>query len=175
LIVKLSRWLPPNKSLGEFVTDLGPGQVVGRQVLASPCLGEIQICMVERKENLEIKIVRARNLSKKPGAKCYPAPYVKVYLLDGKSCLAKAKTAVATRTPEPRFDQHLIFTAPYGGKMLQITVMGDYGRMERRSIIGMAIIRLSSLDLSHSVEGWYKLFPTSAVIGPDQVKKEDPT
>lgn len=40
--------------------------------------------------------------------------------MDGKHCVAKAKTNVAARTAEPRFDQHLIFTEPFRGRFLQV-------------------------------------------------------
>jgi len=48
------------------------------------------------------------------------APYVKVYLMEGKSCIAKAKTDVAARIPEPSFDQHLIFNEKIQGRYLQV-------------------------------------------------------
>ncbi len=52
--------------------DLGPGQVVGRQVLASPCLGEIQIGLADKRGTLELEIVRGRNLAFKQAAKNSP-------------------------------------------------------------------------------------------------------
>jgi len=68
-----SSWLPKiavDGCLGEFVPGLGPGQVVGRQVLASPCMGEVQLRLADKgAEGLEVQVVRARNLFKKPGAK----------------------------------------------------------------------------------------------------------
>lgn len=73
------RWLPiipPEGSLGEFISSLGPGQVVGRQVLASPCLGEIQMNISVKGGDLEVKVIRARNLVKKPGAKYNPGTSV---------------------------------------------------------------------------------------------------
>ncbi|KRX84536.1 Rab-3-interacting molecule unc-10 [Trichinella sp. T6] len=145
-------------SIGEFVDGLGPGQVVGRQAVASPCLGEIQISLYERRSNLEVRIIRARHLNRKPGSKFYPSPYVKVYLCDEKSVVAKAKTGLAARTPEPRFDQLLIFTEAYHNRLLQVILVGDYGRIERKSVIGLAMIRLSNLDLKKPIEGWYKLY-----------------
>ncbi|CDW54667.1 regulating synaptic membrane exocytosis 2 [Trichuris trichiura] len=145
-------------SIGEFVEGLGPGQVVGRQAIASPCLGEIFLTISERNGNLEVKVVRAKHLARRTGSKFYPSPYVKVYLCNEKSVVAKAKTGLAARTPEPRFDQLLIFTEPYQNRLLQVTVVGDYGRMERKSLIGVAMIKLGHLDLSKSVEGWYKLY-----------------
>ena len=49
------------------------------------------------------------------------APYVKVYLVSGKRCLAKAKTATARRTLDPLYQQQLSFSVPYTGCVLQVT------------------------------------------------------
>uniref|UniRef100_A0A5S6QYQ2 Rab-3-interacting molecule unc-10 n=1 Tax=Trichuris muris TaxID=70415 RepID=A0A5S6QYQ2_TRIMR len=145
-------------SIGEFVEGLGPGQVIGRQAIASPCLGEILLTLCDRNGNLEVKVVRAKHLTRRTGSKFYPSPYVKVYLCNEKSVVAKAKTGLAARNPEPRFDQLLIFTESYQNRLLQVIVVGDYGRMERKSLIGVATIKLANLDLSKPVEGWYKLY-----------------
>uniref|UniRef100_A0A1I7TWK2 C2 domain-containing protein n=1 Tax=Caenorhabditis tropicalis TaxID=1561998 RepID=A0A1I7TWK2_9PELO len=104
-------WLPvlADGPLGSFVDNLGPGQVVGRQVLASPVLGEIQIALMAGRSGIDVEIIKAKNLVVKPGVKVCPAPYVKVYLMEGKQCVAKAKTAAATKTTSPLFQQHLIF------------------------------------------------------------------
>lgn len=48
------------------------------------------------------------------------APYVKVYLVNGKKCIAKAKTSAARRTLEPLYQQHLFFREPYQGCILQV-------------------------------------------------------
>lgn len=62
----------PEGQLGSFVDNLGPGQVVGRQVLASPVLGEIQIAIMYGRSSLDVEIVRARGLVVKSGAKMSP-------------------------------------------------------------------------------------------------------
>jgi regulating synaptic membrane exocytosis protein 2 len=62
----------PEGQLGSFVDNLGPGQVVGRQVLASPILGEIQIAITYARATLDVEIVRARGLVVKSGAKISP-------------------------------------------------------------------------------------------------------
>lgn len=47
----------------------------------------------------------------------------------------------------------------------QVTVWGDYGRMEGRKVfMGLAQIMLDDLDLSNIVIGWYKLFGTSSLV-----------
>jgi regulating synaptic membrane exocytosis protein 2 len=66
----------PDGPLGDFIDDLGPGQVVGRQVLASPVLGEIQIGLGVKRGNLEVEIIRARNLMPRGGSKTPPGKYI---------------------------------------------------------------------------------------------------
>ncbi|VDK77661.1 unnamed protein product, partial [Litomosoides sigmodontis] len=162
--------------LGSFVESLGPGQVVGRQVLASPVLGEIQIGIATDRAGIDVEIIRAKNLVVKPGVKVNPAPYVKVYLLEGKQCIAKAKTRAIRRTTTPVFQQHIVFSETPRRKMLQITVMADYGRMERKSFMGIAQIRLDDLELSaEPMVGWYKLYHSSSLAGTGPVHKDSDT
>ncbi|CAJ0583524.1 unnamed protein product, partial [Mesorhabditis spiculigera] len=171
-------WLPimPDGPLGTFVDDLGPGQVVGRQVLASPVLGEIQIAIMATRSSIDVEVVRAKNLTTKPGSKINPAPYVKVYLMEGKQCIAKAKTNPSRKGTSLVFEQHLVFNDTAKGKMLQITVLGDYGRMERKGFMGIAQIRLDDLDLGpQPVIGWYKLFHSSSLAGTAPVRKDSET
>ena len=70
--------------LSEFIDGLGPGQLVGRQVLASPALGEIQLSLCDRRGNLEVEVIRARGLQCKPGSKVLPGKHLlilsKLYL-----------------------------------------------------------------------------------------------
>ncbi len=49
-----------------------------------------------------------------------PAPWVKVYLVSGKRCLAKAKTTTARRTLDPLYQQQLVFHEKYQGCVLQV-------------------------------------------------------
>ena len=110
-----------------------------------------------------------------------------MYLVSGKRCLAKAKTATARRTLDPLYQQQLSFSVLYQGcvlqvynenknqlifetrlillRMLQVTVWGDYGRIEGRKVfMGVAQILLDDLDLSNIVIGWYKLFGTASLV-----------
>lgn len=64
--------------MGSFVEGLGPGQLVGRQALASPNLGDIQLSICDRKGNIEVEVIRARSLQTKPGAKSLPGKKVSV-------------------------------------------------------------------------------------------------
>ncbi|XP_049325651.1 regulating synaptic membrane exocytosis protein 1 isoform X17 [Astyanax mexicanus] len=150
----------------DFLDGLGPAQLVGRQTLATPSIGDIQIGMVNKKGQLEVEVIRARGLIQKPGSKSLPAPYVKVYLLDNGAYVAKKKTKIARKTLEPLYQQTLQFEESPQGKVLQVIVWGDYGRMDHKSFMGVAQILLEELDLASNVIGWYKLFPPSSLVDP---------
>ncbi|TKS85210.1 Regulating synaptic membrane exocytosis protein 1 [Collichthys lucidus] len=124
--------LGADSQFSDFLDGLGPGQLVGRQTLATPAM----------------------------------APYVKVYLLDNGACKAKKKTKIARKTLEPLYQQHLLFDESPQGKVLQVIVWGDYGRLDHKCFMGVAQILLEELDLSSTVIGWYKLFPPSSLVDP---------
>ncbi|TRY55863.1 hypothetical protein DNTS_027375 [Danionella cerebrum] len=138
--------LSSDSQFSDFLDGLGPSQLVGRQTLATPPMGDIQIGMVEKKGALEVEVIRAKGLVGKPGSKALPAPYVKVYLLENGTCVAKKKTKVARKTLDPLYQQQLSFEETPGGKVLQIL--------------------LDDLDLSNMVIGWFKLFPPSSLVDP---------
>ena len=50
----------------------------------------------------------------------FPAPYVKVYLMKGKSCLAKAKTKSARKTLDPLYQSQITFEEDPSGKLIQV-------------------------------------------------------
>ncbi|XP_040210761.1 regulating synaptic membrane exocytosis protein 2 isoform X3 [Rana temporaria] len=158
--------LGSDSQFSDFLDGLGPAQLVGRQTLATPSMGDLQIGMMDKKGQLEVEIIRARGLVTKPGSKTLPAPYVKVYLLENGVCIAKKKTKVARKTLEPLYQQLLSFEDSPQGKVLQIIVWGDYGRMDHKSFMGVAQILLDELDLSNMVIGWFKLFPPSSLVDP---------
>ncbi|XP_034619337.1 regulating synaptic membrane exocytosis protein 2 isoform X9 [Trachemys scripta elegans] len=158
--------LASDSQFSDFLDGLGPAQLVGRQTLATPSMGDIQVGMMDKKGQLEVEIIRARGLVVKPGSKTLPAPYVKVYLLENGACIAKKKTKVARKTLEPLYQQLLSFEDSPQGKVLQIIVWGDYGRMDHKSFMGVAQILLDELDLSNMVIGWFKLFPPSSLVDP---------
>ncbi|CAD6991253.1 unnamed protein product [Ceratitis capitata] len=119
--------------------------------------------MCHQKGFLEVEVIRARGLQQKPTSKMLPAPYVKVYLVSGKRCIDKMKTSTARRTLDPLYQQQLVFKQPYQGCILQVTVWGDYGRIEKKVFMGVAQIMLDDLNLSNIVIGWYKLFGTTSL------------
>ncbi|XP_064020254.1 regulating synaptic membrane exocytosis protein 1 isoform X14 [Pogoniulus pusillus] len=158
--------LGADSQFSDFLDGLGPAQLVGRQTLATPAMGDIQIGMVDKKGQLEVEVIRARGLTQKPGSKSTPAPYVKVYLLENGACIAKKKTRIARKTLDPLYQQTLVFDDSPQGKVLQVIVWGDYGRMDHKCFMGVAQILLEELDLSSVVIGWYKLFPPSSLVDP---------
>ncbi|KAF3708531.1 Regulating synaptic membrane exocytosis protein 1 Rab-3-interacting molecule 1 [Channa argus] len=158
--------LGADSQFSDFLDGLGPGQLVGRQTLATPAMGDVQIGLMDKKGQLEVEVIRARGLTQKSGSKSLPAPYVKVYLLDNGSCKAKKKTKIARKTLEPLYQQHLLFEESPQGKVLQVIVWGDYGRLDHKCFMGVAQILLEELDLSSTVIGWYKLFPPSSLVDP---------
>ncbi|XP_018353863.1 PREDICTED: regulating synaptic membrane exocytosis protein 2 isoform X8 [Trachymyrmex septentrionalis] len=164
-------WSPSLRMAGDgqlrnFIEDLGPGQVVGRQALATHCLGEIQLSLSHTKGYLEVEVIRAKELKAKQGSKVIPASYVKLYLVNGKRCIEKAKTTTARKTLDPFYGSQLLaFKENCRGCILQVTVWGDYGRIEGKKVfMGIAQIVLDELNLNQMVIGWYKLFDTQALV-----------
>ncbi|KAG5265037.1 hypothetical protein AALO_G00260750 [Alosa alosa] len=129
-------------------------------------MGDVHVGVVDREGQLEVEINQARGLTPKPGSKNIPTTYVKVYVLENGACLAKKKTRVIKKSLDPSFQQSLLFDESPQGKVLQVIVWGDYGRMDTKCFMGMAQIMLEDLDLSSMVSGWYKLFPTSSLADP---------
>ncbi|XP_039522372.1 regulating synaptic membrane exocytosis protein 1-like isoform X7 [Pimephales promelas] len=158
--------LGADSQFSDFLDGLGPAQLVGRQTLATPAMGDVQIGLTNKKGQLEVEVIRARGLTPKPGSKSLPAPYVKVYLLENGACKAKKKTKIARKTLDPLYQQALLFEESPQGKVLQVIVWGDYGRMDHKCFMGVAQILLEELDLSSTVIGWYKLFPPSSLVDP---------
>lgn len=138
------RWSPSLRltgegQLAEFIEGLGPGQLVGRQVLGAPSLGDIQLSLCHQRGVLEVEIIRARGLQARSGSKVLPgailggmggglvdfgafaAPYVKVYLVCGKKCYAKAKTQQARRTLDPLYQKQVTFKENYTNCILQVS------------------------------------------------------
>ncbi|XP_053106833.1 regulating synaptic membrane exocytosis protein 4 isoform X1 [Hemicordylus capensis] len=150
----------------DFLGSMGPAQFVGRQTLATTSMGDVEIGLQERNGQLEVDIIQARGLTPKPGSKTLPAAYIKAYLLENGVCVAKKKTKVARKSLDPLYNQVLLFPESPQGKVLQVIVWGNYGRMERKHFMGVARVLLEELDLSTLAVGWYKLFPTSSMVDP---------
>ncbi|XP_043565928.1 regulating synaptic membrane exocytosis protein 4-like [Chiloscyllium plagiosum] len=150
----------------DFLDGMGPAQFVGRQTLATPSMGDVEIGILERNGQLEVEVIQARGLTPKPGTKSPPAAYIKLYLLENGTCVAKKKTKMARKSLDPLYQQILIFTENPQGKILQVIVWGNYGPMDRKYFMGVAQVLLEELDLSSAAVGWYKLFPTCSMVDP---------
>jgi len=64
----------------------------------------------------------------------------------------------------PPHPSRTVLSASYTRVLFQITVWGDYGRMERKVFMGVAQVLLDDLDLINMVIGWYKLFTSSSLV-----------
>uniref|UniRef100_A0A8C9CXM7 Regulating synaptic membrane exocytosis 1 n=1 Tax=Phocoena sinus TaxID=42100 RepID=A0A8C9CXM7_PHOSS len=160
--------LGADSQFSDFLDGLGPAQLVGRQTLATPAMGDIQIGMEDKKGQLEVEVIRARSLTQKPGSKSTPGKErcccldKRWYLLENGACIAKKKTRISLV-----FDESPQGKSPSGHCLsLQVIVWGDYGRMDHKCFMGVAQILLEELDLSSMVIGWYKLFPPSSLVEP---------
>nr|XP_023995229.1 regulating synaptic membrane exocytosis protein 3-like [Salvelinus alpinus] len=109
----------PESQFSDFLDGLGPAQIVGRQTLATPSMGDVHVGMVDRGGQIEVEINQARGLTPKPGSKNIPATYVKVYVLENGACLAKKKTRVVKKTLDPSYQQALLFEESPQAKVLQ--------------------------------------------------------
>lgn len=121
------------------------------------------------------------------------APYAKLYLVKGKKCLEKQKTKSNQPTLEPVYQTKFVFRTNPDGCVLQvrvliqftereilikmifpicishrsfqITLWGDYGKLDARKVfMGISQIQLSDLDLNRTIVGWYKLFKTCMLV-----------
>ncbi|XP_051568926.1 regulating synaptic membrane exocytosis protein 4-like isoform X2 [Myxocyprinus asiaticus] len=157
--------LASDAQFSNFLDGMGPAQFVGRQTLATTSMGDVEIGLMERNGQLEVEIIQARGLIMKPGSKGPPA-YIKVYLLENGMCIAKKKTKSVRKSLDPLYNQVLVFSESPQGKVVQVIVWGNYGRMDRKCFMGVARILMEELDLTNMVIGWYKLFPTSSMVDP---------
>ncbi|XP_069740568.1 regulating synaptic membrane exocytosis protein 4 isoform X2 [Narcine bancroftii] len=148
----------------EFLDGIGPAQFVGRQTLATPSMGDVEMGILDRDGQLEVEVIQARGLTPKAGTKTLPAAYIKLYLLENGVCIAKKKTKSVHKSLDPLYNQILVFNESPQGRVLQVIVWGNYGRMDRKCFMGVAQVLLEELDLSSTAVGWYKLFPTCSMV-----------
>jgi regulating synaptic membrane exocytosis protein 2 len=92
------------------------------------------------------------------------ATYVKLYMFSGRTCIEKQRTTLARRTLDPMYQQNLQFVQNYQGNILQMTVWGDFGKLDRKVFIGIAQIVLDDIKLPTMNIGWYKLYSISSII-----------
>lgn len=75
-----------------------------------------------------------------------------------KKCIAKFKTNARQYTLDPLFQEKFIFRYDYENCVLQVIVWGDYGRKDRKCLMGISQIQLGELEISNLVIDWYQLF-----------------
>jgi len=61
------------------------------------------------------------------------------------------------------YQEKFIFRDDYSKCVLQVIVWGDYGKKDRKVLMGVVQIHLDDLDMSQMVIGWYKLFNASSM------------
>jgi hypothetical protein len=64
------------------------------------------------------------------------------------------------------YQEVLRFQQSYRDKVLQVTIWGDYGKLDRKVFMGVAQIMLNELNPTSMVIGWYKLYSVSSLM-PD--------
>lgn len=93
-----------------------------------------------------------------------PVPYIKVYLMNNKKCIAKFKIDATEQTLNPSYHRRVLFRDDHRNCLLQIIIWGDYGKHDRKSLMGIVQIDLDHVDMSSVVVGWYRLFGAPAVV-----------
>ncbi|OAF70018.1 hypothetical protein A3Q56_02226 [Intoshia linei] len=147
-----------NFHFDNFIEGIGPGQVVNRQIFGASCLGEIQLSLLMKNNNLIVEIIKARDFIYK-SSKTLPATYAKIYLVSSaKHLIERQRTNCAKRMTCPLYQETLIFSSLKDAEFLQISIFAEYSKIERKSLVGIAQIRLTNLNLSNLVLGWYKLY-----------------
>uniref|UniRef100_A0A8C8ATI0 Regulating synaptic membrane exocytosis 3 n=1 Tax=Otus sunia TaxID=257818 RepID=A0A8C8ATI0_9STRI len=68
--------LGAESQFSDFLDGLGPGQLVGRQTLATPPMGDVHVGMADRNGQLEVEVIQARGLIPKMGSKSIPGRWL---------------------------------------------------------------------------------------------------
>ncbi|CAF4414696.1 unnamed protein product [Rotaria socialis] len=120
---------------------------------------ELQIGHNSEREQLVIRIVKAKNLLAKD-TNGYSDPFVKVYLLPGRDQENKRRTKHISKNLNPLWD----YTVIYGNmhreelqyKMLEFTVW-DYDRFKANDFLGQVTIDLKDANVIDDKPHWYRL------------------
>ena len=80
--------------------------------------------------------------------------------------MEKRKTSAQRRTLNPSYQETLRFESDFRGCVLQVTVWGDFGKLDKKSFMGIAQIVLDDVSMSAGAPlvGWYKLYSIASVI-----------
>ncbi|KAJ2943761.1 hypothetical protein O0L34_g8081 [Tuta absoluta] len=93
-----------------------------------------------------------------------PDPYVKLYLLPGRSKDSKRKTVVIKDSCMPEYDEQFEWAIPVAelhSRHVEVTVATHKGFLAGSPVIGQVIIHLNEYDLREAKTLWFDLLPES--------------
>ncbi|XP_063547334.1 extended synaptotagmin-2-A isoform X2 [Cydia strobilella] len=91
-----------------------------------------------------------------------PDPYVKLYLLPGRSKDSKRKTAVVKDSCMPEFDEKFEWSIPQAelhSRQVEVTVATHKGFLGGSPVIGQVIVHLNQYDFLEAKTLWFDLLP----------------
>lgn len=157
---------PRSPNLSENGTELLRRSPSTTSSAGSAGLGRIQLTVAfsVQRQRLIVIVHRICNIPQKDPSNI-PDPYVKLYLLPGRSKDSKRKTNFVKDNCDPVFDatfEYVISNAELMNSELEVTVCTQKGFFGS-PVIGMQKITLSDPDIAtaQGVKAWYDLLPES--------------
>ncbi|XP_072935916.1 NAD(P) transhydrogenase, mitochondrial [Epargyreus clarus] len=93
-----------------------------------------------------------------------PDPYVKLYLLPGRSKDSKRKTVVVKDNCMPEYDEQFEWVIPHAelhSRQIEVTVATHKGFLGGSPVIGQVIVHLNQYDFREAKTLWFDLLPES--------------
>ncbi|CAG9575905.1 unnamed protein product [Danaus chrysippus] len=94
-----------------------------------------------------------------------PDPYVKLYLLPGRSKDSKRKTLVVKDNCMPEYDEQFEWSIPLAelhSRQLEVTVATHKGFLGGSPVIGQVIVHLNQYDFREAKTLWFDLLPETS-------------
>nr|XP_032522016.1 extended synaptotagmin-2-B isoform X3 [Danaus plexippus plexippus] len=94
-----------------------------------------------------------------------PDPYVKLYLLPGRSKDSKRKTVVVKDNCMPEYDEQFEWSIPLAelhSRQLEVTVATHKGFLGGSPVIGQVIVHLNQYDFREAKTLWFDLLPETS-------------
>ncbi|XP_059048982.1 extended synaptotagmin-1 isoform X2 [Achroia grisella] len=94
-----------------------------------------------------------------------PDPYVKLYLLPGRSKDSKRKTVVVKDNCMPEYDEQFEWAIPLAelhSRQIEVTVATHKGFLGGSPVIGQVLVHLNQYDLREAKTVWFDLMPETA-------------
>ncbi|XP_050673440.1 extended synaptotagmin-1 isoform X9 [Leptidea sinapis] len=94
-----------------------------------------------------------------------PDPYVKLYLLPGRSKDSKRKTLVAKDSCNPEYDDQFEWVIPLAelhSRHIEVTVATHKGFLGGSPVIGQVFIHLNQYDFREATTMWFDLMPETS-------------